>query len=362
MQTFLLLLALCLSPFALAEPLYPLTLKHTVAIPRREKFPENYKGAKAFVLETHSRHGRDVPVMVQKFLIPVGSQLEYVMEKELAFHLYLTDWNVIVGHSKPYFRTRVLSFPPEAKLSPADRETLQNGEIYVNTGDLDPSKIVALREHHPLPPGIKKAAHILPWDAWNPEGNWAYAIELALANKKNSFLLKNPPADVEYFCPEYKRLDTTKKLAFWQTMLSEMSWRESSFVPFTFSDEGKYTSGAEGILSTGLMQLSIASTKNACYQDRGCAVIRSQKDLFDPEKNLTCAVAVISCLTEKASCFSCRTGETSWNGAARYWSVLREKHSKDCPTCMNGKVTLGKKEELLDVLKSSAPFCHAARQ
>src|SRR5690606_12093165 len=113
-----------------------------------------------------------------------------------------------------------------------------------------------------------------------------------------------------------------------------------------------YDDANKGIISSGLTQISIASTRAACYQSRGCTLVRNQEDLFNPDRGLRCSVGIMSCLVESGGCLSCKKNG-SWYGIARYWSTLRDPYEIKCPSCPGGKITIGKKPQILSLLRET---------
>jgi hypothetical protein len=293
-------------------------------------------------------------VLVGAHLIPPHSRVRISLREPLLYRWILTDLGHVVQSSMPYFPVRVLSLPDDYREE--DREAILQGAFFVHIRDLDDARIISEIFRNPLPRGVEKVTHPLPWDAYNPNGTWAHAVEKGLRVPANSFLVKGPPRDIADFCPRFTSLGEKQKELFWILLAGQIARFESAFIPLTAADEGRFDEGNKGIISSGLTQISIASTRASCYQARGCTLIRNQEDLFDPDRNLRCAVAIMSCLSESGGCLSCKRGN-SWFGIARYWSTMRDPYEVRCPTCPGGKVTIGKKPQIQAQLRGSASFC-----
>lgn len=295
-------------------------------------------------------------VLVGKHLIPEGSVVELKIEEPLLYRWLLNDLGKIIQSSMPYFPARVKSLPEAYEFLPGEREEILAGSFFVHIRDFDAALIVATLYKDQLPKGVEKVGHPFAWDAFNPQGTWGYSLQRALRKKENSFFLKKPPRDMEDFCPRFASLNPLERETFWIALFNEIARHESAFIPLTASDEGAYDPANKGVISSGLTQVSLRSSKAACYQQRGCSLVRNQADLFSPDKNLRCAVGIMSCLSESAGCLSCKKGG-KWKGIAAYWSTLRDPYEVTCTKCPSGKVTIGKKPEIREALKASAEFC-----
>lgn len=299
--------------------------------------------------ESRTVNGSVREVLILKASAPKGTVLRAELRGYRQYQ-WVPSGQHFVQSSFPWFSVEVISLPEGG-----DRELLGK-KFFAPILELPTAKVVAALFDEPLPEGTEKLAHVLPWDAYNPQGTWGFYVHQALDRDVNAFLVQNPPRDVTDFCPRFDSLPMMERVHFWASLVAEIAARESAFVPLTATDEGRYDAGNKGIISTGLTQLSLLSTKASCYQKRGCAEVASQQDLFDPKKNLQCSVAVMSCLTESGDCLSCQR-DGGWRGIARYWSTLREPYEVNCPTCPGGKITIGKKREIQAALRRSAAFC-----
>jgi hypothetical protein len=294
-------------------------------------------------------------VLVALGEIPGGSLVKMVDLEPILFQWVLNDLGKIIQSTMPYFRLRVLSISEPNEISDELKQKILSQEFHVHIRDLNAATIVARIFSDSLPDGTEKIVGPFLWDEFNPKGTWAYSISKGLNMNSNLHLLNRAPTDILDFCPRYFSLDKNLKEKFWIALLNQVVKFESAFIPHTASDEGRYDPKSKGVISSGLTQISIRSSKQECYQIRGCSSVRSQGDLYHPNKNLGCAVAIMSCLAERDSCVSCKDG--NWKGIARYWSTLRDPYEVKCDVCPGGKITVGKKPDILSALKVTANFC-----
>jgi hypothetical protein len=190
-------------------------------------------------------------------------------------------------------------------------------------------------------------ASILP--AWHGNHFWKAEVRDAVVPQLNSWtehlynavstdgenLVKVVPRNIQHFCPNFKDLDREERIAFWVRLISVMAGYESSYnFKTTFKEP------SSGVLSSGLMQMSVNSVQLPHYD---CSMIsddddQAQKDLFDPKKNLSCAVRIINhwvgrdgTIVEFANNANGVEGDEYWQGLARYWGVFRHKRIKSGP-------------------------------
>lgn len=289
--------------------------------------------------------------------LSVQAHIRIDLDSPLLFQWVQNDQNRVVPTSTPYYEGKILSLPDSPDISAPDRARLLAGTYYFTVYDLTPANVVANTFSSDLPSGGHKPILPLPWDAYNPKGTWGNAIQEALNETYNGFLLSTPPIDIKDFCPKYSGLDKNHKTHFWQALISHVAALESSYLPYCASDEGNYNPAAKGVISSGLVQISLLSVKNSCYMSRGCTEIRGQDDLYDPSRNLHCGLGVMSCLAERSSCISCKTSTGSWTGIAAYWSTLRDPYQVPCATCPTGHARVGFKPDIQLSLKTSASYC-----
>ncbi len=190
-------------------------------------------------------------------------------------------------------------------------------------------------------------ASILP--AWHGNHFWNKEIREAVVPQLNGWtehlynavaadgpnLIAANPKNIQHFCPNYKTLDKEKRIAFWVRLISVMSGYESSYNPKT-----SFKEPSSGVLSSGLMQISFRSSQDPHYD---CTMIdpekeKGQADLFDPKKNLSCAVRIINrwighdgTIVEYANNDNGVEDDEVWKGLARYWGVFRHKRMTKDP-------------------------------
>lgn len=149
-------------------------------------------------------------------------------------------------------------------------------------------------------------------------------------------LLASNPVDAKIFCPNYKNLAESERKQFWAFFISSMAKFESNFDPKEAYTEGFRDSSGRYVISRGLLQISMESSKG--YR---CG-FTAEKQLHDPMKNLSCGIIILNHWMKKDARIASRLG-LSWKGGARYWSVLRAgrktsyqsivKWSNDLPFC-----------------------------
>lgn len=149
-------------------------------------------------------------------------------------------------------------------------------------------------------------------------------------------LLESNPVDAKTFCPNYANLEESERKQFWAFFISSMAKFESNFDPKEAYTEGFTDSSGRYVVSRGLLQISMESSKG--YR---CG-FTSEKDIHNPTKNLSCGIKILNHWMKKDARIASKLG-VSWKGGARYWSVLRAgrktsyqsivKWSNDLPFC-----------------------------
>lgn len=161
-----------------------------------------------------------------------------------------------------------------------------------------------------------------PWRKVQTPKTWtAHTLEALRAD--GARLLKSHPADISWYCAKYASLTEEGRLLFWLRFISVLMEHESTYNPFAIT----YTKGVN-VYSTGLLQLSLASSKRSVYN---CTMIHTQDDLFHWRKNISCSIRVMSYLMERDSAISWnnRTETYPWRGLARYWEPLRDSRIRN---------------------------------
>lgn len=135
-------------------------------------------------------------------------------------------------------------------------------------------------------------------------------------------------ADSETFCPRYNSLNYQERKLFWTHMISIMTRFESNFNTMSKYTESFSDSTGNPVISRGLLQISIESGK--AY---GCP-LNSAEDLHDPNKNLSCGIRILNRWLGRNGRIAGKVG-TTWQGGARYWSVLREGNKESYNTIVS---------------------------
>lgn len=130
-------------------------------------------------------------------------------------------------------------------------------------------------------------------------------------------LLDVIPADSATFCPNYKNLSYESRKRYWIYIISAMTKFESGFDTNTKYTEDFDDSTGNAVISRGLLQISIESSKG--YD---CGLANAQ-ELHDPFKNLSCGVRILDRWVGRDGRIGGKV-DAKWRGGARYWSVLRE--------------------------------------
>ena len=131
---------------------------------------------------------------------------------------------------------------------------------------------------------------------------WPKAEWRAHANREfaRSKILSRAPSDAKTFCPQGMNLNN------WTELLGSMAKWESGFDPNQVYRE------SFGVNSIGLLQLSVSDKAYGCD-------FKTEADVKDPLKNISCAVRIMEKWTLKDGVISTPANK----GSARYWAVLR---------------------------------------
>ncbi len=149
-------------------------------------------------------------------------------------------------------------------------------------------------------------------------------------------LLAANPTDAKIFCPNFSNLSDNERKQFWAFFISSMAKFESGFDPKSAYTEGFRDNTGRYVISRGLLQISMESSKG--YR---CG-FTSSTEMHSPTKNLSCGIKILNHWMKKDQRIASRSG-LGWRGGARYWSVLRAgkkssyqsivKWSNDLPFC-----------------------------
>lgn len=154
------------------------------------------------------------------------------------------------------------------------------------------------------------------WEKVRSEGkSWTAHVTNSMENLGQD-LLDVIPKDAATFCPKYANLNYTERKAFWTYLMSAMVRYESNFKPETSYTEDFKDSSGRYIVSRGLLQISLESSKGyACG-------FKTQSEIHDPLRNLDCGIRILDRWLGRDGRIAGKVG-SSWQGGARYWSVLR---------------------------------------
>lgn len=129
-------------------------------------------------------------------------------------------------------------------------------------------------------------------------------------------LLTSNPVDAKIFCPNYKNLGKSDRKRFWAFFISSMAKFESEFNPKSAFTEGFKDSTGRYVVSRGLLQISLESSKSY-----SCG-FRTSADLHSANGNLSCGIRILNHWMKRDVRIASKYGG-GWKGGARYWSVLR---------------------------------------
>ncbi|UVK37717.1 hypothetical protein LHFGNBLO_004798 [Mesorhizobium sp. AR10] len=119
------------------------------------------------------------------------------------------------------------------------------------------------------------------------------------------------PSDIATFCPGYMLQDRQGRAVFWRTMIADLVAEESvnnTTAAYWEEDQGQY--------SIGLLQLSLAD------EERYRCGFKSEVDVTDPHRNLTCGIKVVTMLVGADGMIGGGKGH-EMKGAGAYWQNLR---------------------------------------
>lgn len=170
----------------------------------------------------------------------------------------------------------------------------------------------------PSKPPVPEPAPIAFKGEWP---NQEYTDALVKELKANGIdMLTTYPTDWDQFCKS-KSLTNDQKIQFYITLISALSYYESSYNPkATYVEPDIYDRFGKHVVSAGLLQLSVESGN--AYK---CA-LKQTSDLFDPATNLKCGVIIMNRWVGQVDKVISQKRNGKSLGAGRYWSVIREGH------------------------------------
>jgi len=154
------------------------------------------------------------------------------------------------------------------------------------------------------------------WDEKVADGRKWTGFAVQALNNFGGELLKTVPEDIGNYCPRYAKLNRTERIDFWVKMISAIAAVESGYRPSTSYKEKMNDRNGNRVVSRGLLQISLESSR--LY---GCAT-NNDGDLVSPKRNIECGVKILSRWVPRDDVIS-RSANDRWYGAARYWSTLR---------------------------------------
>lgn len=174
-------------------------------------------------------------------------------------------------------------------------------------------------------PGVPIQPQSLSWS----NEIWSKHIQSLFKSK----FLDLSPRDINEWCPKYSTLLVDERVEVLSEIMVQMARYESNFNPRATYVEKFTDKNNKNVISSGLFQLSVESATQKRYE---CTMIKTQEDLFDPLKNITCAFNIMAFWIQKDGVIS----DSSNKGGSRYWSVLRPS-SKAYPKIKSAIQNLG---------------------
>lgn len=233
---------------------------------------------------------------------------------------FITLWFFTILACNPNVMTSVMSVAP----IDSDDTTLTNP-------NLQPSDPIPDPDFGETPP---------PNDRWIPPPVWERAPlnQMEWTAQLKQFIAKTTPKllttnvyEDDWLCPGLNQMTKNERLNFWTYFLSLMALHESGLKTAAKYTESFADSQGRRVISRGLLQISIESSKGY-----NCGMT-AEAELHNEMKNLTCGLRIISRWV--ANDF--RTAywiQPTARGASRYWSVLR-KANKNSWNDIEKKIT-----------------------
>lgn len=173
------------------------------------------------------------------------------------------------------------------------------------------------------------------WERQKPDvgSNWTKMILEAISKYGKKLTGASKFSDEARFCPNWGSLNANQKTEFWVHMFNGIARYESNWNLKATFDEEHFKNVRSGPInpntySQGMFQLSYGSTSQGAYKnfckfdwrgDRNKDVSDRSASIYDPKKQINCAVGMMNYLVGK-------DGAIGWNkkkGGARFWSTLR---------------------------------------
>jgi hypothetical protein len=285
--------------------------------------------------------------------LPKGSIVSLRPDQYLSFPHYLDKGKLKKSGARYFGPIKIVSAPG---LTNEQIRNFNKKDLYTYEWHYNKLNIIKAMYDTPLPSGENWINDSFLWDRENPSRGWSYyTANFILSNATE--LLQDPPSDIEDFCPAYNDISDQKKSIFWVHLMNAIAKKESLFDPGVMNDESGFGPNGNEVISRGLLQISLSSSRNRNYQRLGCPV-ETTADLHDPTKNLQCGVAIFNHLTNDYNCISCKYPQGhskagKFAGISRYWSTLRTPYEVSCRSCSSGKVKLGFRNEIIKKTKDT---------
>jgi len=161
------------------------------------------------------------------------------------------------------------------------------------------------------------------WD-WRRDNMEYHVCAKEMIMEEAPDLVETVPEDIENYKPDYEQLSHESRLEFWGMLLSSISWMESSHrTDLSYEENGIKDQKGNNVISRGLLQLSYESARSYLPE------LETPEQLHDPNTSLRIGAIALNRFIQKDGAIS-KGKRGSWQGAARYWSVMRKnaKHEQ----------------------------------
>jgi hypothetical protein len=179
----------------------------------------------------------------------------------------------------------------------------------------------------PIPTAPNTNMRPLSWEGTVKDSNlWSAYIYSVISLEEPQMLADDAALDTNLFCPRYKQLNKTQRLNFWGQLFSAMAYYESGWKPTSRMVEAMEADAVTGrtIASEGLLQVSYQDSKfygqTSCdfnwSKDKSLSSSDVRKTIFDPYKNLHCAIRIMASQLKRKQLISFDSGI--------YWAVIKK--------------------------------------
>jgi hypothetical protein len=166
----------------------------------------------------------------------------------------------------------------------------------------------------------------LAWEQPNKPGRQKWS-EHTFQNIYRNFDKLDKAIDMQYFCPEYNRIDRDKRINAWGQLIAAIAWYESGWNPRARAVQPSFGLDritGETVVAEGLFQLGYMDSlwRDYCdfdwYGDRVLNDDDLNRTMINPRSQIRCTVGI---LADQVA----RHGRIVIPHGA-YWSVLMEGH------------------------------------